>query len=127
MKLFSLFFGFIFSASANPMMNYLLMNEVFDSEDSSDDSSSSNEDLLMMMMMSPGLLGGNQVQADQMNSLLPLMLMDDSSDDNSMMLMMMMMQNGPNGMATNMDQMLDLGIANLTNPNHIPGKCPYCM
>ena len=68
MKLFSLFCGLI---SANPMMNFFLMNEVLGGDDSSD-TKSSDDNLLMMMMMSPGLLGGNQVQADQMNSLLPL-------------------------------------------------------
>ena len=40
MKLFSLFCGII---SANPMMNFFLMNEVMDSEGDS----SSNDDLLM--------------------------------------------------------------------------------
>ena len=102
--IFSLFIALV---SANPMMNYLLMNEVLDSSDST-----SNEDLLMMMLMSPGLLGGNQNQAEQMNPLLPLMLMEESSDDNSMMLMMMMMQNGPNGMTTNIDRMLPLLMLN---------------
>ena len=63
MKLFSLFCGLI---SANPMMNYFLMNEVLGGDDSSD---SSDDNLLMMMMMSPGLLGGNQAQADQMSPL----------------------------------------------------------
>ena len=47
MKLFNFFVGLI---TANPMMNYLLMNEVIGSEGDS----SSNEDLLMMMVMSPG-------------------------------------------------------------------------
>ena len=85
MKLFSLLFGMIF---ANPMMNFLLMDQLSNSDDSD-----SGDSLLMMMMMSPGLLGGNQAQAEQMNPLLPLMLMDESGDDNTMMLMMMMMQN----------------------------------
>ena len=96
--IFSFIFGLI---SSNPMMNYLLINEVLDVSDST-----SSEDFLMMMAMSPGLMGGNQKQADQMSPLLPMMLMDESSDDNSMMLMIMMMQNGPNGMGTNMDQIL---------------------
>ena len=89
-------------AAASPLMNMLVMKDLLDD----DNSDSSDDNLLMMMMMSPGLLGGNQAQADQMSPLLPLMLMDESSDDNNLMLMMMMMQNGPNGMTTNMDQML---------------------
>ena len=107
MKLFNLFCGL---ASANPMMNFFLMNEVLDGD--STDSSSSDDNLLMMMIMSPGLLGGNEAQADQMSSLLPLMLMDESSDDNNLMFMMTIMQSGPNGMASNMDQMLPFLLIN---------------
>ena len=98
MKLFNYFCGM---AAASPVMNMLVMKDLLDGKDDS-----TSDDNLLMMMMSPGLLGGNQDQADQMSSLLPLMLMDESSDDNNHMLMMMMMANGPNGMATNMDQML---------------------
>ena len=99
MKFLIFCYGFV---AATPLMNMLVMKNMLDG----DNDLSLDDNVLMTMMMSPGLLGGNQNQADQMSTLLPLMLMDQSSDDNNLMLMMMIMQNGPNGMATNIDQML---------------------
>ena len=76
MKLFALLFGMI---AANPMMNFLLMDQL--SEDGDDS-------LMKMLLFSPGLLGGHQEQSDQMNSLLPFLLMDSDGDDNSKVILM---------------------------------------
>jgi len=85
MKLFQFFFAFV---AANPMLNFLIADQVLDGEGDENDS------LLKLMLLSPGLLGGNPVQAEQMNPILPLLLLDDGVDnDNTKALMMMMMMN----------------------------------
>ena len=60
MKVFGFLIGLVV---ANPMMNFLLMDQL--SEDGESDS------LMKMLLFSPGLLGQNQAQGDQMTSLLP--------------------------------------------------------
>lgn len=85
MKLFSFFFAFV---AANPMLNFLIADQVLDGEGDENDS------LLKIMLLSPGLLGGNPAQAEQMNPILPLLLLDNDSDsDKTKALMMVMMMN----------------------------------
>ena len=75
MKLFQFFFAFV---AANPMLNFLIADQVLDGEGDENDS------LLKLMLLSPGLLGGNPVQAEQMNPILPLLLLDDGvNNDNT--------------------------------------------
>ena len=71
MKLFSFFFAFV---AANPMLNFLIADQVLDGEGDENDS------LLKIMLLSPGLLGGNPAQAEQMNPILPLLLLDNDGD-----------------------------------------------
>ena len=83
MKLFGFLIGLVV---ANPMMNFLLMDQL--SEDGESDS------LMKMLLFSPGLLGQNQAQGDQMTSLLPFLMMNENSENSEMLMMMMMQQPG---------------------------------
>jgi len=83
MKIFGILLGF---TMANPMMNFLLMDQL-SGEDGDSDS------LMKMLLFSPGLLGQNEQQGEQMNMLLPMLMMNRGEEtENSNMLMMMMMQ-----------------------------------
>ena len=92
MKLFAFFVGVLV---ANPI-SFLLLNEVFEENESSSD------DYLKMMLLSPGLFGKSQTQACQMDPLLPYLLMNNGGDENSKIIMMLMLQN-PN---TSMENIL---------------------
>ena len=92
MKTLVFFVGFM---AANPI-NFFLLNEVFDENESSSD------DYLKMMLLSPGLFGKSQTQACQMDPLLPYLLMNNGGDENSKIIMMLMLQN-PN---TSMENIL---------------------
>ena len=63
---------------------------------------------LMIRRPTRSTQGRSSTASDVYKRQLTLMLMGESTDENKLMLMMMMMQNGPNGMATIMDQMLPL-------------------
>ena len=83
MKTLVFFVGFM---AANPI-NFFLLNEVFDENESSSD------DYLKMMLLSPSLLGKSQTQACQMDPMLPYLFMNNGGNENSKIIMMMMLQN----------------------------------
>ena len=81
-----LFFTLFLGAFANPIMEVLMQEKMFEVLNITDKATK------LMFMMNPNIFGGNQHQADQMNPLLPMLLMSGDTD-NSKLMMMMMMQN----------------------------------